>query len=30
MIKARIGGLVWAAACYRLIKFIGIDGGDYE
>lgn len=30
MIKAIISGLIWAAACYKLIKFIGINGGDYE
>ena len=30
MIKAIIGGLIWAAACYMLIKFIGINGGDDE
>lgn len=29
MIKAIIGGIVWAAACYILIKFIGINGGEY-
>lgn len=28
MIKAIIGGIVWAAACYILIKFIGINGGE--
>lgn len=30
MIKAIIGGLIWAAACCILIKFIGINGGDEE
>lgn len=29
MIKAIIGGIVWAATCYILIKFIGINGGEY-
>ena len=30
LIKALIGGIVWIVACYFLIKFVGLNGGDDE